>query len=455
MSPVTAEPKRHRTLLLTLGLLTTITAVISSLGAPLIPAIADTYDVAITDAQWALTAALLTAAVATPILGRLGAGQLRRQTIVVGLALVTIGAILSALPWGFAPLVVGRGLQGIGIALVPLALAVARDAIAPPAISPAIALLSVTAVAGAGLGFPLTAVIAQIWGLSATYWLGAILSATTLLMAWRFIPTGPPTIRLPVDWTGALLLSIGMGAALVSVSKGVGWGWGSTRTLVLGVTGIVLVAAWILWSLRRPHPLVDLRLATHPGVAAPNLVAFGGGIGMYTLLTSAILLVQNPSWGLDGSISLAGMMLVPYSVMSVLGSRLALIAMARMGAKLLLPIGCLIFASATAGLAFAHDHIGWVLLWMGIGGIGGGFTFSSLAVLIVPHIPQAETSSALAFNLVLRYLGFCVGSAVSVSLMSIYGGGDQGFTSTLLTMSAVFGGVGGGAWSLARRDTGR
>ncbi len=122
-----AEPQRHRILLFTLCLLTTITAVISSLGAPLIPAIADTYDIAITDAQWALTSALLTAAVATPILGRLGAGSLRRGTIVMGLALVTIGSVLAALPLGFALLVVGRGLQGIGIALVPLALAVARD----------------------------------------------------------------------------------------------------------------------------------------------------------------------------------------------------------------------------------------------------------------------------------------------------------------------------------------
>ncbi len=309
-----------------------------------------------------------------------------------------------------------------------------------------------TAVAGAGLGFPVTAVIAQFWGLSAAYWLGAILSAATLLMALRFIPPTTSMRHLEVDWAGALLLSAGMVASLVSVSKGVIWGWGSARTLVLGITGIFLLAMWITWSMRRTHPLVDLRLAIYPGVAAPNLVAFGGGIGMYTLLTSAILLVQNSSWGLRGSLTLAGMMLVPYSAMSVLGSRLAQLESVRMGSKGLLPTGCLIFASATTGLAIAHGHVGWVLLWMAVGGIGGGFTFTSLAVLIVPHIPQSETSSALAFNLVLRYLGFCVGSSASVTLMAVYGGGDHGFTATLLTMSAVFGLVAVGAWSLSRRE---
>ena len=44
----------------------------------------------------------------------------------------------------------------------------------------------------------------------------------------------------------------------------------------------------------------------------------------------------------------------------------------------------------------------------------------------------------MAFNQVLRYLGFTVGSALSVALMAVYGGGDHGFSATLLTVSGVF-----------------
>ena len=75
---------------------------------------------------------------------------------------------------------------------------------------------------------------------------------------------------------------------------------------------------------------------------------------------------------------------------------------------------------------------------MALGGVGSGFTFSSLAVLMVPHVPQAETGSAMAFNQVLRYLGFTIGSAVSVALMAAYGGGGHGFSATLLTVSSLF-----------------
>lgn len=447
------EP-RYRTLLLTLGLLTTITAIVSSLGAPLIPAIADEHNVTLTEAQWALTATLLTAAVATPIIGRLGAGQMRRPTIITGLVVVTLGSMLAALPWGFAPLLIGRAMQGVGLALVPLAMAVARDVIRPPRISTVIAMLSVTAVAGTGLGYPLTAVVAQSWGLAAAYWMGAVLSACTLLMALSFVPRAQSVIRAPVDWAGAVMLSAGTGCTLLAVSRGETWGWTSVPTVVLALVGPTFLVVWGRWSLRRDHPLVDLRLATRSGIAAPNLVAFGGGIGMYTLLTLTIVLVQSsdPVWGLDHSVTVGGLMLVPYSLMSVVGSRLALAAGAEYGPNVLLPLGSVVFMGSTLGLALLHSNVYWALGWMAVGGLGSGFTFSSLAVLIVPHVPQEETGSAMAFNMVLRYLGFSVGSAVSVTLMAVYGGGQQGFVWTLVTMAAVFGVVAVGAWLLTTRQ---
>ncbi|MDE0778658.1 MAG: hypothetical protein OSB43_20460, partial [Nocardioides sp.] len=59
--------RRNRARLTTLALVTTVAAVVSSLGAPLVPSIAEQYDVSVTAAQWALTATLLAGAVATPV----------------------------------------------------------------------------------------------------------------------------------------------------------------------------------------------------------------------------------------------------------------------------------------------------------------------------------------------------------------------------------------------------
>lgn len=435
MTPRRSQERRQ---VLTLVLLTTVTAVVSSLGAPLVPAIADQYRLALTDAQWVVSATMLAGAVATPLLGRLGSGRLRRPTILAGLVLVTLGSVLAALPLAFGALVVGRALQGIGLALVPLALAVARDVVRRERRARVIALLSVSTVAGAGLGYPLTALVAEVWGLAGAYALGAALTLATLAMAARFLPSGDGEPAARVDWSGAVLLSLGMVALLLAVTRGATWGWFSPRTLVLAAAGVLVLLAWIAWTLRREHPLVDLRLAVRPGVLGPNLTALMAGVGMYGLLTLVVVLVQSDgSWGLGQPVTVAGLMLVPYAVASVVGSQVARVVARRLGNRALLPVGCLLFFGASAALALEHDHLWQAVACMALAGTGSGLTFSSLAVLMLPHVPRPETGSALALNQVLRYLGFTVGASLSVTLMALFGGGEDGFRASLLILSST------------------
>ena len=434
---------RRPLLLTTLALLTTITAITSSLGAPLVPSVVEHFDVRLTTAQWSLTAALLAGAVSTPVIGRFASGSARRPTILAGLAAVLAGTVLAAASvplTSFAMLVAARALMGIGMALVPLAMAVARDEITGERTSRAIALLSVTVVAGAGLGYPLTALMAELGGLTAAYVLGAALTTVSLALALRFVPGAAGQERARVDWVGAAGLTAAMLATLLAVSEGEVWGWTDARTLTLAAVGAAGLTAWTVYTTRSSHPLVDLRLATKPGIAAPNLVAVVAGLGMYSLLTLVVVLVRadQEGFGLDESVLAAGMVLVPYSLMSVLGNQLARLVLARLGRRTLLPAGSLMFMSATLALAVWHDHLWQALAVMALGGLGSGFTFSSLAVLMVPHVPAAETGSAMAFNQVLRYLGFTAGSAVSVALMAAYGGGERGFEQALHTIAAVW-----------------
>ncbi len=91
---VTRSPRALVPVLLFVG---TVVAVISSLGAPLVPAIAETMGTSLPNAQWSLTVTLLVGAVATPVVGRLGDGPHRRTDV---LGVVTAGGVLAALPLG-------------------------------------------------------------------------------------------------------------------------------------------------------------------------------------------------------------------------------------------------------------------------------------------------------------------------------------------------------------------
>ncbi|TIC88413.1 MFS transporter [Nocardioides sp. GY 10113] len=448
---MSGEKAPGRGLFATLAAIATVTAVISSLGAPLVPSIAETYDVPVATAQWALTATLLVAAVATPAVGRWASGRLRRPILLGGLAVVLLGAALSALAveveaLGIGTLVAGRALQGVGLALVPLTLAVARDEWSGPVLVRRLSWLSVTVVAGAGLGYPLTAFTAQQLGVAGAYWFGAALVAVTLWAAAHQLPRAAAGAPQHVDLVGLLLLSSATVGLLLAISRGEVWGWDAPATIALGAAGVALLPCWALWSVRpRPEdrpPLIDLRLATRPALLGPNTVTICIATAMYGLLTLVVLLVRGDpaepdAFGLGYGVTAAGLVLVPYSLLSVAGSRLARLVAARLGPHLLLPIGSTAFGASMLLLAGWHDELWQALAAMALGGLGSGFTFSSLPMLIVPHVPAAETGSALGFNQLLRYLGFSFGSAASVALLHLYGGTEAAFEGALVTLGAL------------------
>lgn len=113
---------------------TMVAAVISSLGAPLIPSVARTLHISLRSAQWSLTVALLSGAVSAPIMGRLADGPLRRETIIGGLLIVFTGSIVAGSATSLAVLVIGRAMQGVGLGLAPVTMAAARDHLQPIAL---------------------------------------------------------------------------------------------------------------------------------------------------------------------------------------------------------------------------------------------------------------------------------------------------------------------------------
>lgn len=457
-----SDRRRDAWLFATLTSATTVGAVVSSLGAPLVPSIAATHGVSLGTAQWTLTATLITAAAVTPALGRWGSGRLRRPVMLGALGVVLLGAVVSALPLGIGGLIAGRALQGVGLAIAPLAFAVARDAWSGERLVSRLSVLSIATVGGAGLGYPLTALVAEVGGVAGAFWFGAALVAATTVLAVRHLPRDADGAPQRVDLVGVVLVGGGMVATLLAVSQGGAWGWAAPITLVVGGAGLALLVAWVLRTVGLARaggqPLVDLRLAVRPGVLGPNGVAFALAVGMYGLLTLVVLLVRadgSAGWGLGAGVTAAGLMLVPYSLMSVLGSRVALRVARRFGPHLLLPLGSAVFASSLALLALAHDHLGQALVAMAVGGLGSGFTFSSMPALIVPHVPRAETGSAMSFNQLMRYLGFAVGSAVTVALLEGYGADAAAFRATAWTLAGVCllaaVGAAAGAWRAGAR----
>lgn len=397
-----------------------VTGIISSLGAPLIPSISDDLGVSLSAAQWSLTATLLVGVVSSPVMGRLGDGPRRRETLLGGLAVVTAGCVLAALAPSLALLVAGRAMQGVGLGLVPLGMATARDEVPPERVAPTIGLLSVAGAAGVGAGYPISGLLAGI-DLSAAFWFGAVVAALAFTLSWFFVAStaGRPQARL--DLPGALLLTVGLSSLLIAIAEGSGWGWGAVQTVGLFACAIAFLALWGAQQLRAPEPLVDLRLARIPAVLSADVCATVLGIAMYMYLSGVSEFVQAPSelgYGFGASVVVAGLCLVPFSVVGLAGARMLPLSTRLVGARNLMPVGCLMVAAGGVVFVVFDHHLWGAFAMMAVLGLGYGLTYAAIPGIIVRSVPESETGSATGFYQVVRYIGFSLGSALAASVLA-------------------------------------
>ena len=412
--------QRQRALVPVLVFLGMVVAVISSLGAPLVPTIAAVDHVSLTDAQWSLTITLLVGAVATPTMGRLGDGPHRRRVILGATAVVLLGSVLAALPLGFGFLVAGRGLQGVGLGLVPLAIATARDALPADRSRPAVAKLSITTVAGVGLGYPLTGLIAETLGVHAGFWFGAVISALALAGAAVVVPRTDGREKRPLDALGAILLGAGLAALLLALSEGEGWGWASARLLGLTSVALLLLVGWAFHELRTAHPLVDLRTLRNRAVLTADVCGLIAGVAMYMLMSMVTRFVQTPSsagYGFGASVLVAGLVLLPFSAASVASSKLVPALARRTSMAVVLPFGCAVSLLSMVLFLCARTSLWELFVIMGVAGLGVGCTFAVMPGLVVSAVPAQETGSAISFNQVLRTIGYSTGSVLGAVVL--------------------------------------
>src|SRR6202453_666574 len=437
---------RRRLLVPTLVLSGSLMAVVSSLGAPLVPTLSRADGVSLSTGEWILTITLLTGALATPVMGRLADGPRQRAVILVALGAVVVGCVLSAVSNCFPVLITGGPRQGGGRGLLPVAMAIARRNLPWEAARQTIATLSVTTAIGVGLGYPVTGLIAQILGFRAAYWFGAITVTGALVLAALVLPPRSAGTSRRFDVVGAGLLSLAVIGVSVVLSEGGGWGWASARSLGVVAASVVLLAVWIPFELRVAEPLIDLRQVRNRSVLTADVSGFLISIAMYLLLPIIVEFVQIPrsaGFGFAASLIVSGLVLLPLSVGSFVASRLLVVYERRFGTRSMIPLGSLVFALAALFFSLEHSALWEAFVTVAVCGLGVGFTTGAMPGFIVRAVTQSETGSATGFYQVGRSIGMTVGSALSAAVLMAHTRHGQalpdvdGFKAALIIAAAL------------------
>ncbi|WP_273734142.1 MFS transporter [Mycolicibacterium septicum] len=397
-------------------------SLMQTLMIPLIPQLPALLDTSPANASWAITATLLTGAVATPVLGRLGDMYGPKRILVLCAAMLFAGSVIAATTTSLIPLVIGRGLQGFGAPVIPLGISVLRSALPAERVASAMGLMSASLGVGGAMGLPLSAVIAEHFNWHALFWCSAFLGLASGVLFVLLVPDlEPVSSDHRFDPIGALALGAGLVMLLLPISKGGMWGWGSVTTLGLFAAAAVTFGVFTWWQYRAPSPIVDMRTTLKRPVLLTNLSSIVVGFGMFALSLVGPQLLEMPretGFGLGQSMIATGLWMAPGGLAMMAAAPVAARVVAARGPKIVLVIGSVIIAAGyLAGIVLLGTPVGVMVLGL-IVSFGVGFAFAALPALINAAVPVSETASANSINSLARSLGTSTSSAVMTAVLA-------------------------------------
>ncbi|MGC4996288.1 MULTISPECIES: MFS transporter [unclassified Streptomyces] len=392
-----------------------VVAVMQTLLVPVIKDLPQLLGTEPSNATWVLTSTLLSGAVATPIMGRLGDLYGKRRMLILSLSVMVAGALVSAVTSQLLLMIVGRTLQGFAMGAIPLGIGLMRDMLPRERLASAMALMSSSIGVGGGLALPAAALVAQHTDWHALFYGAAGLGVLAIGLTLLVVPESPARAKGSFDHPGAVGLSAGLVLLLLPITKGSDWGWSSGTTLGLFGGALAVLLLWGVYELRIPAPLVDLRTTARREVLLTNLASIMVGVSFYVVSLVLPQLLQLPAatgYGLGQSMVVAGLCVAPLGLTMMFTAPVYARLSARYGPRTTLIIGMLVIAIGYAGGLGLMDAAWQTIITSVVLGAGIGLAYSSLPALIVGAVPASETGAANGLNTLMRSIGTSVSSAV-------------------------------------------
>lgn len=392
-----------------------------TLVVPIQAALPELLNASRDDTAWVVTSTLLSAAVITPIAGRLGDMYGKRRIILALLGILIVGSVIAALSHNLPWMVVGRVLQGAATGVIPLGISVLRDVLHEDRIDSSIALISATLGVGGAIGLPVSAFITMNADWHLLFWIAGALGAIVFLLVAWIIPVSVLRSGGRFDVLGAVGLAIGLLGILLAVSRGASWGWVSLPTLASGIGGVVVLLIWGWYELRTTDPLLDLRVAARRPVLLTNLASIALGFGLFAsnvVYPQMLELPVESGSGFGLSLLSASLIVMPSGIVMMILSPLSGRLSRAVGPQLLLVLGSASIIAAYVFTLLWSTEIWQILVANILIGFGIGFGYAAMPMLIMRSVPASETGASNGLNSLFRSLGTSVAAAVVAAVLA-------------------------------------
>ncbi|OBI74930.1 MFS transporter [Mycobacterium sp. E740] len=423
---VTPSPTigRERLLVAALSIVVLTVAVLQTAVVPVLGVIADQLDASIVGVSWAVTANLLAAVAATPLLGRLADLHSKHRVLLSVLVVVLIGSILAATTSSLKLLVVARVLQAASYALYPISIAILREELSPERLMSAMAVLSGTLGFGGGTGLVVVGLLMSgNAGYHRVFWLTTAFTLMVIAIVLLVVPRRPRSVAGSIDWLGAAGLAVGLSALLLAITQGQTWGWISPATIGCALGGVAVLSAWWWWERRARQPLVSTTMLARRPIMLTNLATIFVGMGLYFAFLGLTLFVQIPrdaaGYGFGATVLEASVVyLLPGAFTGFVVALISGRFIDRFGARPVLLVAAVAGVAGFLFITFAHSHTWQIVVASILANAYISLGYGALPALVVNEVDAGETGVATGVNAIARTIGSSIAAALVAMLLS-------------------------------------
>ncbi len=425
--------------------------------APALTQMADYFDMDYATISWVLTAYLVSGAAVTIVIGRLADTYGPKKMLLLVFLCYTVGTILAGFATEFYTLLVFRIIQGVAVALVPVAVRIARDLFPPEKFPFAQGVLLSMYQGGSAVGLVLGAAVVYFGGWQSVFYSAIPISLVLLFLLWKVIPkipTAPQESRgndsapkrhgKVIDVPGVITMVLTTSTFMLCFtflgkgSEGVGLFW-----TFLGI-GAASMAAFFFIEKRSEMPLINLKLAFHRIIRVGNISYLMLGVVQYIIFSTIPTLGQTPEpYGLGMTTLEVGLLQLPQALVFVaLGPIAGILAVKYGSSKFIVPGSIIMCIGILAVLAF-HSTSGQVASVLILFAVGGAFVTLS-ANVIIWFTPPGSTGVVSATFSTMRIIGGAIGPVIAGMFMGLFTSqvqSPEGVTSSVpnaMAFNAIF-----------------
>ncbi len=398
--------------------------------APLLGEIAGHLHVSDADITWFLTMQTLAAAVAVPLLSKLGDIFGHRRMLRIAVVAVLIGTLVTAFLPSYPIVLAARVLVGPLAVWLPLEIALVHNRIKGDTARTSIGLLVSCLTGGAILGTISAGVFSALLPtLTLTLLVPVLFVVVSVYAVFFKVPESTSRTATKIDVLGFAGIGLAMVGLLFGLRLASSEGLGSPATVGTLAAAVVIFVLWVLWELRVEAPAIDVRLIVSPRLGPVYLTAFLFGMVMFgSQAPGTTFLTADPAetgYGFAATPATASAVTAVITILATIGAAAFAPIARRTGIRAVLVVGAAVAAAGSIFQIAFHDELWQIFVSAAVNGIGMGVLLGALPAFVAELAPSDSTGIATGVYNSLRTLGgAAAGAAFAVVLTGFTASGS-------------------------------